>query len=832
MNKNIPLDHVKDPSLSVGAPKNESAGEAADERDRAVQRRMNEFWFALHGVTPNFNIPNRYNSGQGKAPLPPNNPDVQLDATVQAVLEELTYQEIEADRWTEEEPAKIRNAPAPALAAPQPQPAPQPPQPSDGPDRPAEPAAEPDRGRSFVATQPLPAQPGPAAPLWPLPRQESPPPTISFPMGRTPAPKVPDYSDEELGLSRSPLSYSFDDGIAVLSRVLRTHSKDLGRLAAIMTRHFGPMMHQHGEVGSSTSREQVVDAAVAVLIPMARDPGLDGVVIQLVPALRRVLGAGLVAELEGRSFSTLGPGEIATLSSLASLAFSSIAGMSRAVEYEPWVVIYNHEVLRMIASMPRDSLAAPGSSFDRLLKASANNVAAGIGRIVQRNPPQSLNHEVWRRLSRDLVQVSILLADPLSTDSPEAIQAVAGLFGIVTDREQGQSFDPGVWASRLSGFHMVSVAGRDSDSHVLRALGYAVTGLLRQTIGFDSTVASALFNGGVELLQISSKSLELLQLRSILNGIGLLGALKSTRDLVEAMTVNDGLDCLVNLLGSLVDLARNPATDLRREGSRLVTVVATLGHLTALEPRNEARITRSLEALAERDIRPTGERLGPGEFEEVVRDLVNAIGRRLSLGTEIARGSAVVDMAPMVHAAFATLMPFFSDDLGRAVSGPEEARQIMADYLTDLVGKLMVGPDNPYDMLRLIYSQPLPGSEETLASIGPLRAIRLMGSAEWQATLRKALGLDRDDGIAEVIRDAFAGVQVEQARPLATVSPVPIPASAAAPTAPVGAARDSGDSALFDLFQSAQFQAWMQRDPASARAAILALLGNPAPPHS
>ncbi|WP_299413266.1 hypothetical protein [uncultured Sulfitobacter sp.] len=581
----------------------------------------------------------------------------------------------------------------------------------------------------------------------------------SVPMEAIPVtmPEAVSFTDTELGLERSPLSYSFDDGIALLSDALRKNARDTSRVAALMVKYFAPMIARNVSGDSSVSSEKVLDSAIALLAPVARNPELNEAVIKIVPALRQLLGSGLISEQQGSAFGPLEIGEIQSLTGLATLGSIAIRGMSRRQEYESWTVIYYHEVLRMIANMSLGE--TDRTNLDRVLESSANNLAAGIGRMKQNSANSVLYPEVWNKLSNDLIKTSTLLADTRSTKAPEDIDMIAGQFGIKTTDEDNVPFAAELWSNRLSGFHMVSVPDLEVHHLLLKALRYTVVGLLREPIGLSQNVSSAFFNAGVELIRIKDRAHEVTALRMIVNGIGILGALRSSQNFFEAMVVNDGVDCLVNLMGSTADRVGQPNAELPlREVGRLMTVAGAIADgFGASEPRSVDKIKRSIELLTENDIQPSEEQLGPDDLAETIRLLVNRVGQSQGVQIEIPIGSKVAEFAPFLREAYAVTLPAFADQLVDG-GGTEafDAKVKMSTYLTDFIRNMMSGTDDPYELIRISYDTPVRETGETIGTIGPLIAIGMQSEDVWQAECQKALGFDLQGRMEEVIISAFS----------------------------------------------------------------------------
>lgn len=555
---------------------------------------------------------------------------------------------------------------------------------------------------------------------------------------KVPGSVVPRYSDEELGLSRSPLTYSFEDGVAVLAGALRNNMHDVGRIADIMTRHFAPLIARSLGAENGPSPERVLDAAIALLTPLAHDPRLAGAVIETIPAMRRILGKGLITERQEQGFELPTTGEIQSLTALAVIASVALDGISRGREYEPWTTVYYHEILRMITLLDSEDLADPRSSMDRVLESAANNLVAGVGRLLQADSTKSEDRRAWEDLSFDLIRVSTLLADTRSVRSLEDINDVAREFGIETTDENGTPFPADRWSSRMSGLHMVTIPKLKRDHLILISLRYAVVGLLREALGLTQNTAAAFFNSGVELLRIDSHKQEVIPLRMIINGVGILGALRSTDDFAKAMTTNDGSDCLVNLLGSAADLVRETANDIPdHEVSRVLTVVnALLSAPIGISPSDGRRLQLAVDTLSQRGINASELGLGITELGLVVTELVNATCRALGISAQIHEEHSMCEMAPVVAQAYACVLPHFSDEI--EADEPFDPSATMASYLTDFVRDIMSYPDDPYETLRQAYSGRF-SETETVAIAGPLQVAGLQDGPTWSKTCDDAL---------------------------------------------------------------------------------------------
>ncbi|MEL6227289.1 MAG: hypothetical protein AAFR01_09760, partial [Pseudomonadota bacterium] len=290
------------------------------------------------------------------------------------------------------------------------------------------------------------------------------------------------FSDEQLGISQPPQNMRFEDGIALVSRAVQSNAQDSRRIAEIMVRHVGPLAEN--VYNSGVKAETILDGLTQVLLVAARMPVLSQAVIQVVPTLRRMLGRGLVNRSDAPGFEMLDTmGEVATLTSLATLASVAVSDISTSRNFEPLLMVYYHEVLRMIVDWKSDDEDLDTVQVKRIVESSTNNIAAGVGRYIQRENISVPDDKVRVEIVSTLVEVSVLLSDNRTNVDEDALVSLAQQLGFGKDAQSGLIGDTSDWANRMSGRHMVSVPEEPAPPSILMSLRYAATALIREPIG-------------------------------------------------------------------------------------------------------------------------------------------------------------------------------------------------------------------------------------------------------------------------------------------------------------------------------------------------------------
>lgn len=119
-----------------------------------------------------------------------------------------------------------------------------------------------------------------------------------------------------LALSENLDRMSLEEGILDLSRGIRLNSHNPGKLAVLLADHAGPFL-EHAQLNARG--EDIVDSAVRILIPVARQKSISAGVSEIVPLLRRLLSGGLYYDVEPANAGHLNVDEIASLAAIATL---------------------------------------------------------------------------------------------------------------------------------------------------------------------------------------------------------------------------------------------------------------------------------------------------------------------------------------------------------------------------------------------------------------------------------------------------------------------------------------------------------------------------------
>lgn len=611
------------------------------------------------------------------------------------------------------------------------------------------------------------------------------------------------FSDAELGISQPPQNMRFEDGIALVSRAVQSNAQDPRRIAEIMVRHVGPLAEN--VYNADVKPETILDGLTQVLLVAARMPALSQAVIQVVPTLRRMLGRGLVDRSDAQGFEMLDTmGEVATLTSLATLASVAVSDISTNRNFEPLLMVYYHEVLRMIVDWQSDDEDLDTVQVKRIVESSTNNIAAGVGRYIQREGISVPDEGVRVEIVSTLVEVSVLLSDNRTNIDEDALVALAQQLGFGKEAQAGIIGDTSDWANRMSGRHMVSVPEEPKPPEILMSLRYAATALIREPIGNGENMASSFFNAGVELLRVKDSDRQVAPLRAVVNALGLLSALKSSDDMHVVMNTNDGGDCMVNLLGSLVGV--------RAEHRKLLTGEEIGAFTTKVKSVNQPgfigseqdgyRVERSIDRLAQMGAVMAAEPPDV-DLKDAVQELLNRLLERLGLSVYVSREPMLPEMAEVVKAAFAKFVPDFEDEVRsflkvfaresaaegklkdiadrlRSVAGgdlvPEEA---MSTYLVAFIAKMMSQSSDWRDRLQTLYRTKFGGS--TFADAGPLVAMQAMTEDKWRGELDFALAAGDELEVEMAFRTAFGPLRGRPEAPPTPGEPTPPPAPPAAP---------------------------------------------------
>jgi hypothetical protein len=418
------------------------------------------------------------------------------------------------------------------------------------------------------------------------------------------------------------------------------------------------------EARGEADREGLTDAVIAAFGPLRRR-----VRVGVAESLFRYLSS----QSSGRAFEYF-----VTATMVADLTATSPAAVEeRAV---PAAFMY-HFVLANVLTM----LPAPDddqSAASAMVATCAVNLATLLEQIVQRSgvdrPPGLL--QVLRALG------TIRVAWTHAAEQGADLSGIANALDLPGE--------PSTSVPIIAEMGAVSGAWSVGRDPVVTAYVEAASAIANAALGDPNKTPARLFNAGVSLQRVARQP-DVVVARLLVNLLGLRWALWLDPRLDAALLEHDGLDCIVNFFGELVD-AQRISLSIPSAGRELASDLAGLPRLLQSIPSLEvdlARIrnaTRTLGLTAQPAQTPTTERIS-----DLTLQLICELGgiQAVPRDTEDrATWSAVVVRAALSRVVTPQHLSRIADD----VASLSAARSNPLATFTDAYREMTVGEPTPY----------------------------------------------------------------------------------------------------------------------------------------
>ncbi len=480
--------------------------------------------------------------------------------------------------------------------------------------------------------------------------------------------------------------------LLVQAAVSRIQPSDLQALTALAQGRVARTLERFESAGE-VDREALVDIAISVLSPLRSNLDLS--------TIERAYGY-----LEQQEPSTRGYGFYITVLRLAQLAMRS-----PALEHSRLLTagfLYHAGLAGMSTVLAQQPNDASRPSVRASVRVTTQNLAGMI---------QGLRRETKRTLTengkgtiRDMIAIRVAWTREVeSSADASAILAELGFSATATDETLAVPV-----LRALVDMGTAAVAWTTVETAVDTAFIEAASGVAASAIRDEDTVSARFFNAGVSLLAHAEgrTTLGVVRARFILNALGLYWSLAQSQSLAEAMTDRSGRDCVVNMLGALVD-AQDARLMMPFSVFELISQLSGLpDYLVQLGETQEADAGRIRGSL--RHLNATAERDEPHDLPELLSAVMKALAAT-SGDDESATGLPEVWSASLVSSCL------------RDISG------VNVGALENEVLALLQRSNDPGVTLGSGYARFVIGALQPYG-LGPLVAAEVVDMDEWVET--------------------------------------------------------------------------------------------------